>query len=305
MQTRRSANYLTDAKYTLPENVTATTSFEEALKDVDYIVHTVPVQATHDYLRAIAHLVPKNVPIVNAAKGIHSETLEYMSDIIPKALGNPQQPMAFLSGPSFAKELVENVPTVIVIASHDKGLRERVQILFHSLSLRVYTNADVVGVEIGGALKNVFAIAAGICDGVGLGSNSMAAMVTRGCSEMTRLAIAMGGQPATLAGLSGIGDLMLTCYGALSRNRTVGVRIGKGETLAQIRASTKEVAEGVATTPAAARLAKQLNLDCPIIQAVNMALAGSASAHDLIKELMSMPAGDVTSFYHRAAPMPQ
>mmetsp|Transcript_82822 Transcript_82822/g.124334 ORF Transcript_82822/g.124334 Transcript_82822/m.124334 type:complete len:168 (-) Transcript_82822:25-528(-) len=161
--------------------------------------------------------------------------------------------------------------------------------LFASATLRVYTTTDVLGVEIGGALKNIFAIGAGMIDGMGFGKNSLAALVTRGCSEMRKLALAMGSKPETLSGLSGIGDLMLTCYGKLSRNRTVGYRLGKGETLEEIMDSMTEVAEGVYTTPAAVRLAERYDLDLPIIKAVASVLDGSVKPLEAVKELMSRP----------------
>ena len=214
-----------------------------------------------------------------------------MNDIVPEALQNPEQPFAVLSGPTFAKELVENQPSAAVVASFDEELRLAVQHLFHHRYFRVYTSPDLIAVEVGGALKNVYAIAAGISDGLGFGLNTIAGMVTRGINEMTKLAVALGAQPATLSGLSGIGDLMLTCYGALSRNRTVGLRLGRGETMQQIRATSLEVAEGVATTPAAAQLAKQLDLDCPIIFAVNRALQGE-DPRKLVAELLAREIGE-------------
>ena len=176
-----------------------------------------------------------------------------------------------------------------MVASTDQELAERVQNLFASSFLRVYTSNDVVGVEIGGALKNVFAIGAGMIDGLGFGLNTRAAMVTRGCSEMRKLGIAMGAEPLTMAGLAGIGDLMLTCYGTLSRNRQVGFRLGQGETLQDIMSSMSEVAEGVYTTPAALRLAEKHHLDLPIIKSVASVLEGRQTPLDAIKELMERP----------------
>ena len=177
----------------------------------------------------------------------------------------------------------------VVVASTSEKLAEEVQILFSSKTLRVYTTTDVVGVEVGGALKNIFAIGAGMVDGMGFGKNSMAALITRGCSEMRKLALAMGAQPETISGLAGIGDLMLTCYGKLSRNRTVGYRLGKGESLEEIMESMSEVAEGVYTTPAAVRLAEKYELDLPIIKAVAAVLAGSIKPLQAVAELMDRP----------------
>lgn len=175
------------------------------------------------------------------------------------------------------------------MASKDIELAEKVQMLFANPSLRVYTTTDVLGVEIGGALKNIFAIGAGILDGMGFGLNSMAALVTRGCSEMRKLAMAMGADADTLSGLAGIGDLMLTCYGTLSRNRTVGYRLGKGESIKEIMDTMDEVAEGVYTTPAAVRLAAQYDLDLPIIKAVASVIDGSVPPKLAVKELMERP----------------
>lgn len=288
-ETRRNPQYLLNAKYTMPDNVSATSDVAAALKDVDMIVHTIPVQSSYDYLAAKREFIGKQVLIVSASKGIHSETLKFMSDIIPEALDNPDQPVAFFSGPSFAKEMCENVPTLVTVASRDPALADRVQRMFHHPALRVYTSDDVIGVELAGALKNVFAIAAGVCDALGFGLNTTAALVTRGCSEMTRLAIDLGAQPLTLSGLSGVGDLMLTCYGALSRNRTVGQRLGRGETIEQIKATSNEVAEGVATTPAAAKLARKIGIDVPIVFAVEALIAGGHDPLALVQKLLERP----------------
>jgi len=215
-----------------------------------------------------------------------------MDSVIPNALENPDQPTAFFSGPSFAKELVERVPTAVVIASSDEKVLLEVQKLFLQPTLRVYITDDVIGVEVGGALKNIYAIAAGIAEGYGLGMNSLAAIVTRGCHEMTKLAVKLGARPETLSGLSGIGDLMLTCYGSLSRNRSVGVRLGKGESLQQIIDSMDEVAEGVDTSEAAVRLSDKLGFqttDLPIIQTVHKVVRGMMSPGEAIEYLMTLP----------------
>lgn len=212
-----------------------------------------------------------------------------MSDLIPGALGDNSPPLAFFSGPSFARELLDSQPSAVVVASRDQQLAEQVQALFANRSLRVYTTTDVIGVEVGGALKNVFAIGAGMIDGLGFGKNTMAAMITRGSSEMRKLAQAMGAEPLTIAGLAGIGDLMLTCYGSLSRNRQVGYRLGQGETLQEIMDSMSEVAEGVYTTPAAVKLAENYGLELPIIRAVASVLDGSKTAREGIRELMLRP----------------
>jgi len=282
----RNSRYFSE--YVLPDNLTATTDPKEALSECNYILHAVPVQSSKEYLRNLKDLIPPHVPFINVSKGLESTSLMYMSCLIPKVLERPQ-PLAIISGPSFAKELLEQQPTAVVSASEDRELAIQVQLLFASPALRVYTSNDVVGVEIGGALKNVFAIAAGVAEGLGLGMNSRAGLVTRGCAEMKRVALAMGAKPETLSGLTGIGDLMLTCFGTLSRNRTVGVRLGKGETLEQIMSTFNEVAEGVATTRAAVKLVHQYKLHAPIILTVNEILDGAISCAEAISKLMNLP----------------
>jgi len=243
----------------------------------------------------LQHKIPNHVPIINSSKGICTETLKMMNEIIPESLQR-HQPMAVISGPSFAKELLSDMPTGFVIASTDEHVTQRVQQLFTSPNVRAYTSDDVVGVEIGGALKNVFAIAAGVASGIGLGLNSKAMLVTRGCSEMTRIAIKIGAKQETLAGLSGIGDLMLTCFGNLSRNQTVGFRLGQGESIKAILDSMSEVAEGVATTPAALKLAQKYRINCPIISSVNQLLSGEMTAKELVSHLMSLPTGPESEY---------
>eukprot|EP01094_Clydonella_sp_ATCC50884_P012783 TRINITY_DN23066_c0_g1_i1.p1 TRINITY_DN23066_c0_g1~~TRINITY_DN23066_c0_g1_i1.p1 ORF type:complete len:350 (-),score=114.82 TRINITY_DN23066_c0_g1_i1:187-1236(-) len=287
-ETHRNCQYLT--AYEVPPLVSATSDAATALAGADYILHCVPVQASPAYLAKLRPLIPPHVPLISASKGLHAETLQYMSEIVPEALGRPQ-PLAFLSGPSFAKELMERQPTSVVAASEQAELAVQVQRLFVSKSLRVYTSTDVVGVEVGGALKNVFALAAGMAEGLGYGYNTMAMLVTRGCAEMRRLAERMGADPHTLAGLSGIGDLMLTCYGSLSRNRTVGFRLGSGETLQEILDSMKEVVEGIATAKAAVTLAKNYDLDLPIVFTVAAIIKGELEAKEAVHRLMSIPMG--------------
>jgi glycerol-3-phosphate dehydrogenase (NAD+) len=282
----RNPFYLTD--YELPENLTATTDMASALAGAGLVVHSVPVQATHAYLTANKDKFDKSVPFVSTSKGLHTETLQMMNEIIEEVLGADQR-TAFFSGPSFAKELMASVPTAVVVASADEATANFVRAAFAGKTLRVYTTADVTGVEVGGALKNVFAIAAGVLEGMNLGQNTAAALVTRGCSEMNRLARVMGAHQDTMAGLSGMGDLILTCMGSLSRNKSVGLRLGRGETLDEIRATMKEVAEGVATTPAAVKLARKHGLTLHIIEAVNKLLEGQMTAKAVVEHLMTLP----------------
>jgi len=278
--------YVTD--FLLPPNISAVTDIDSAMDGVDFIIHAVPVQISPEYLRSIKDKIPPNTPIICSSKGIHTENLDTMNEIIARIFGQ-NYPVAFISGPSFAKEILADVPTGVVIASCNLGLANRVKSLFQHSTFKVWITDDVIGVEIGGALKNVFAIASGICTGMGLGLNSKAALVTRGCGEMTKIALSRGARAETLAGLSGMGDLVLTCFGSLSRNQTVGLRLGAGETIAAITASMSEVAEGVATTPAAARLAQECGIDAPIIQTVDKLLKGSITCDKALELLMGLP----------------
>jgi len=283
-------HHLTNCK--LPPLLSATTSAAEALNGVKFIVHCIPVQSTLGFLEPLKELIPANVPLISTSKGIHQDTLELMADLVPRALGR-QQPMAFLSGPTFAKELMDSIPSGAVLASEDERTRNDCAELFHSPALRVYTTADVIGVEVGGALKNVYALAAGAIEGMGLGVNTVAFLVTRACVEMNILAVSMGAAPHTMGGLAGIGDLMLTCMGGASRNKAVGARIGRGEGLETILADRKQsldgIAEGVATTPAAERLAQQRGIQTPIICAVAAVLSGRQGAAEAIMALMVQP----------------
>lgn len=281
-----NTRYLKD--FTLPNNVTATTSAVEAITGAQYAIHAVPVQHTRAFLAAIKDILPPTVPIISVSKGVEVATGQVMSDVIPSALGR-KQPAAFLSGPSFAKEVIAQRPTGIVAASKDAGLARDVQQLFASPSMRVNTSSDVVGVEICGALKNVLAIAAGIVEGLDLGHNAMAALVAQGCAEIRWLAEKMGAKSATISGLSGLGDIMLTCYGSLSRNRSVGVRLGQGEALQDILASSSQVAEGVATAGVVVSLAVKYRVQLPVLTAVAQVLDGNLSAREAVFEIMSLP----------------
>ncbi|XP_011015385.1 PREDICTED: glycerol-3-phosphate dehydrogenase [NAD(+)] 2, chloroplastic isoform X2 [Populus euphratica] len=227
-------------EHKLPDNVIATTDAKAALLDADFCLHAVPVQFSSSFLEGIAEYVDPGLPFISLSKGLELNTLRMMSQIIPQALGNPYQPFVLLSGPSFALELMNKLPTAMVVASKDKKLAHATQQLLASSHLRISTSRDVTGVEIAGALKNVLAIAAGIVEGMNLGNNSMAALVAQGCSEIRWLATKMGAKPSTITGLSGTGDIMLTCFVNLSRNRTVGVRLGSGEKLDDILSSMNQ-----------------------------------------------------------------
>ncbi len=224
---------------------------------------------------------------VSATKGLENGTLERMSEVLKSVVGERFDPkVAAISGPTFAREVAGGEPTALVVASADNGTAGLVQAAFAGPSFRLYTNCDLVGVETGGALKNVIAIAAGVVQGLGLGNNTMAALITRGLAEISRLAVAMGGESKTLAGLAGLGDLVLTCTGDLSRNRHVGIELAKGRTLAEITASTPMIAEGVETCGAAVALGRKYGVDLPVIEQMQLVLHESKSPRAAIRDLM-------------------
>ncbi|KAL0003539.1 hypothetical protein SO802_017320 [Lithocarpus litseifolius] len=276
-------------KYKLPGNVIATTDAKSALLGADYCLHAVPVQFTSSFLEDIADYVDPCLPFISLSKGLELNTLRMMSQIIPQALRNPRQPFVALSGPSFALELMNKLPTAMVAASRDQRLANATQQLLASSHLRISTSSDVTGVEIAGALKNVLAIAAGIVVGMNLGNNSMAALVAQGCSEIRWLATKMGAKPTTITGLSGTGDIMLTCFVNLSRNRTVGVRLGLGEKLDDILSSMNQVAEGVSTAGAVIALAQKYNVKMPVLTAVARIIDNELTPKKAVLELMSLP----------------
>ncbi|KAA8495057.1 Glycerol-3-phosphate dehydrogenase NAD(+) 2, chloroplastic [Porphyridium purpureum] len=285
--------------FELPENITATCDPVEAFADAKLVVHAIPVQVTRAFLVEHQQHFPKNVPILCTSKGLEVRELKLMCDLIPEMVGR-SHPVAYLSGPSFAREMMQSLPTAVVVASKDHRFAQRLAAMLSSPSFRVFTSKDVVGLEVAGATKNVVAIAAGICEGLGLGMNSMAALVTRGCSEMRRLAVEKGGSAVTLAGLSGVGDTFLTCFGPLSRNRTVGVRLGKGESLEEILATSREVAEGVETASALVRwlargrqnsniYASRACVKYPILFGVAAILEGRITPNEGMQQLLAMP----------------
>lgn len=281
-----NTRYLKD--FNLPPNITATTSAPEAVLGAQCAIHAVPVQHSRAFLEGIKDLIHPKLPVVSVSKGVEVSTGHLMSDLIPSVLGK-KHPTAYLSGPSFAKEVMDDRPTGVTVASRDKNLTRTVQTLFASPSMRVSTSTDVVGVEVCGALKNVLAIAAGIVEGMGLGHNAMAALVVQGCTEIRWLADKMGAKAATISGLSGLGDIMLTCYGSLSRNRSVGVRLGKGEKLEDILASSTQVAEGVATAGVVVSLARKYHVQLPVLTAVAQVVNGHLSAREAVREIMMLP----------------
>jgi glycerol-3-phosphate dehydrogenase (NAD(P)+) len=286
---RENARYLPGIE--LSESVHATESIPAALHGAEMVVFVVPSHATREVAREAAPYVGAGVPIVSATKGIENDSLMFMDEVLAEELPpHCRRALTFLSGPSFARELAHHLPTAVVIAAHDAGVGSRVMHAFHTHYLRTYASDDVAGVECGGALKNVIAIAAGIAVGVGLGYNSSAALITRGIVEITRLAVACGARRETLAGLSGVGDLVLTCTGSLSRNRTVGQQLGEGRKLPEILESLGgKVAEGVLTTRAALGLARKHGVEMPIAEQMELILTEGKDPREAIRSLMLRP----------------
>jgi glycerol-3-phosphate dehydrogenase (NAD(P)+) len=273
----------------LPECVQATTEIREAVHDAQIVVGAVPSAYTREvFAQAIPHL-PVNCAIVCATKGLEPSTRLRTSEIIEQVCSLRFVPqIAVLSGPSFALEAARGEPTAVVVASRGQ-LSTFIQEEFSGPNFRLYTNYDVVGVELAGAMKNVIAIAAGTCEGLGLGANALAALITRGLAEITRLVVALGGKAETLSGLAGLGDLVLTCNGQLSRNRHVGVELGRGHALPEILAQMNMVAEGVGTTDALLALAREHHIELPITEQVYSILRLGNSPKDAIRAIMERP----------------
>lgn len=277
--------------YTIPDCVTVTGNLQEALEDAVIVISVMPSPHCRRLFQEMSPFLKPAVLLVSATKGLEEGTLLRMTEVISSLVSSHSGFSAHigaLSGPTFAKEVARGDPTAITIASHDPSLAETIQREFSDTSFRVYTNNDVIGVELGGALKNIIAIAAGICDGLGLGHNSIAALITRGLAEISRLAVACGARQETMSGLAGLGDLVLTCTGGLSRNRSVGVELGKGRKLPDIiRDMHGMVAEGVFTTHAAIELARSRQVEMPITEQIDAILHQGKSPRDAIRDLMT------------------
>lgn len=272
----------------LPENLHATSSLETALRDVDLITLVVPSHALRSLAKTLATCLPEGVPVVTAIKGIENDSLQLPSQILDAELPARFHPqLTYLSGPSFAKEVAMGIPTAVLIAGKSTSYTETAQLAFTNSRLRVYSTDDVIGVEVGGALKNVVAIAAGICDGLAFGHNSRAALITRGLAEIGRLAIKLGAHPLTMSGLSGMGDLVLTCTGDLSRNRHVGIELGRGKKLPQVLSEMTMVAEGVKTTKSAYELSQRLGVPMPLVEGMYRILYEQADPRNEVAELMA------------------
>jgi len=271
----------------LPAKLHAHADIARALEGAELVVLAVPSHAVRPVSIEMKRHVHSGTPIVNVAKGIELDTLMTMSEVLEDVLPVPLHPyLLVLSGPSFAKEVAKGLPTAITIAAHWERIARQAQAAFHSKTFRPYTSSDVVGCEIGGCVKNVVAIAAGIADGLGFGANSVAALITRGLAEISRLAVRKGANPLTLSGLSGLGDLVLTCTSDLSRNRTVGRGLAVGKTAEAIQQELGQVAEGVRNAKSVRDLAKKLDVEMPITETVYRILYEGLSPRDAVTELM-------------------
>ena len=276
--------------HNFPDSVQVTHDVAASLQNANVAIGAIPAaHARSVYQHVLPHLV-RGTPIISATKGLESATHARMSEVISQVI-SPKFParIAVLSGPSFAAEVAGGQPTAVVLASSDIALANELQEQLAAPNFRLYTNDDVLGVELAGAMKNVMAIAAGVCQGLGLGHNPLAALITRGLSEMTRLAVALGARPETLSGLAGLGDLVLTCTGSLSRNRHVGIELGKGRSLPEILEGMKMVAEGIGTAGALLALAREAGVELPITEQVSAILHQGRSPREAIRSIMERP----------------
>ncbi len=269
--------------FTVPDNVRVSHSLEDVVSRSRYILNVVPTQFSRAVFKDALPYIHRDAIIVNASKGIEKGTLLTITSILKELVACR---IAVLSGPSFAEEVMKKLPTAVTVAASDSDTALLLQEIFNTDYFRVYTHTDVPGVEIGGALKNVMAIAAGISDGLGLGSSTRAALITRGLSEITRLGVAMGAHEKTFIGLSGLGDLVLTCTGQLSRNYSVGLKLGQGQKLNDILQNMTMIAEGISTAEAANALSKKFNVEMPIVEQIHRVINEDKNPLDAVKELM-------------------
>jgi len=283
-EARTNRMYLKEV--TLPQGIIAVNSLEETIKEADYIVMSVPSSAVREVARNLKPLLDENVILVNTAKGIEPGSLKRLSEVILEEIPGIENRLVVLSGPSHAEEVAIKMPTAVVAASASEEASEKVQDLFMNEYFRIYINSDVIGVEIGAALKNVIALATGISDGLGFGDNTKAAIITRGMAEIVRMGMAMGAQPLTFAGLSGIGDLVVTATSMHSRNRRAGIAIGKGENIEEIKKKMGMVIEGVRTAEAIVELNKKYNVDTPITNHVYKIIFENEDPRETVYELM-------------------
>jgi glycerol-3-phosphate dehydrogenase (NAD(P)+) len=287
-RTRRNPFYLSE--FDLPDNIRATTVVEDAVRDATFVVLVVPSHAMREMTECLRPHLRGEMVLVSAAKGVENNSLMRMEEVVGAVLQGTFEPRyVALSGPSFALEVAKGDPTAVVAASRDGEAGEMIQRSLSSGSFRIYTNTDVIGVELGGAVKNVVAIAAGVVRGLGFGTNAVAAIITRGLAEITRLALAQGARAETMAGLAGLGDLVLTCTGELSRNRRVGIELGRGRKLSEILGEMREVAEGVKTTRSIYELGQRLKIEMPITASIYALLYEDKPAVEAANELMGRP----------------
>jgi len=273
--------------FEIPPHVEPVSDLESALAGAEIVLSVVPSHLVRSLFGQMAPFLRENMIFVSATKGLENETLLRMSQVIRQSLEAHFAPrVAVISGPTFAREVAHFEPTALVVASEDADLAQSVQAAFSGPAFRLYTSTDPIGVEAGGSIKNVVAIGAGVLHGMGLGHNASAALITRGLAEMTRLAVAMGGKPQTLSGLAGLGDLVLTCNGELSRNRQVGIELARGRKLDEIVNSMKMVAEGIKTTNAAADLARRYSVEMPISEQMFQMLHFGITPREAIRRLM-------------------
>lgn len=284
-KTRENDLYL--AGFRLSENLTFTSCLQEAVSGKRLVLLVPPSQVMRQLVEQFTPYLDERALIVSASKGIENDSLMLMSQVLEDVLPSDlHAQIGFISGPSFAKEVSAHMPTAVVAAARDQQLAATIQEVFNTEKFRVYSHDDIIGVELGGAMKNVIALAAGVSDGLGFGHNTRAALITRGLAEMTRLGLKLGGSAETFAGLAGMGDLVLTCTGDLSRNRSVGIELGKGRKLQEILAGKQTVAEGVKTTLSAHQLAEKLGVEAPIIDQMYQILYQGKDPEQAVSDLM-------------------
>lgn len=285
-ETRENTLYLPG--FALNENITPHEDLEGVVKDHDFLVMVVPSHVYRTVANRMIPLLSPGASVVNATKGIENETLLTMSGIWKEILPRPDMvELLTLSGPSFAREVVRETPTAVTIACEKLEVAKAAQRVFSTNYFRAYTSVDAIGIELAGALKNVIALAAGVCDGLGYGYNTRAALITRGLAEISRLGVKMGANPLTFSGLAGIGDLVLTCTGDLSRNRTVGLQLGKGRKISEILGEMRMVAEGVKTARSAHFLAQRMQVEMPIAEQIYLILYEDKDPPQVVRELMT------------------
>jgi glycerol-3-phosphate dehydrogenase (NAD(P)+) len=282
---RRNPRYLTDAE--IPAAIRATADLDDALRDAELVICAVPSHGVRDVMRRAAAFLPEHAIVISTVKGIETGSCKRMDEVLCEELDPTHHPrLVYLSGPSFAREIANGRPTAATVACHNETYAISAQQSISSPWFRCYSSTDVIGVQLGGALKNVIAIAVGICDGLDLGLNARASVMTRGLREITRLGVALGADPLTFLGLAGMGDLVLTCTGDLSRNRHVGLALGRGEKLGDIVAGMNQVAEGIRTTAATCALAGGLGIEMPIAESVRAVLDEELAPTELVEQMM-------------------